>query len=184
MKKTLTALIVLLALGLIASGCPGESGQNDFALGKITGVSTDSTQSPQVGKPAPDFYFENPEGESTSLSQLQGKPVLLNFWATWCGPCVYEMPFLEQIYEEWPDEELVLLGVNIGESSTQAAEFMQSNGLSFTVLLDSETAVAQKYKIKYIPTTFLIDKEGVIKETQVGAFRGKAEIENMLGQID
>jgi cytochrome c biogenesis protein CcmG/thiol:disulfide interchange protein DsbE len=184
MKKALTALVMLLALGLVASGCPGESEQNDFALGKITGVSTDSTQSPQVGKLAPDFYFENPEGESTSLSQLQGKPVLLNFWATWCGPCVHEMPFLEQINQDWPEEELALLGVNIGESPSQAAEFMQGNGLSFTVLLDSQTAVAQKYNIKYIPTTFLIDREGIIKEIKIGSFQSKAEIENMLSQID
>jgi peroxiredoxin len=94
------------------------------------------------------------------------------------------MPFLQQVHQDWPEDELVLLGVNIGESPSQAAEFMQSNGLSFTVLLDSQTAVAQKYNIEYIPTTFLIDRKGIIQEIKVGSFQSKAEIENMLSQID
>lgn len=167
MKKTLTSLVILLlALGLIASGCPGE------------------VSAPEVGKRAPDFELDTLEGQSVTLSQLQGQPVLLNFWATWCGPCVHEMPFLQQVYQDWPEEELVLLGVNIGESPSQAAQFMQSNGLSFTVLLDSQTAVAEEYNIKYIPTTFLIDREGIILEVKVGSFQSKAEIENMLSQID
>jgi peroxiredoxin len=167
MKKTLTALVMLLlALGLVASGCPGEA------------------PAPEVGKQAPDFELDTLDGQTVVLSQLQGKPVLLNFWATWCSPCVYEMPFLQQVHQDWPEDELVLLGVNIGESPSQAAEFMQSNGLSFTVLLDSQTAVAQKYNIEYIPTTFLIDREGIIQEIKVGSFQSKAEIENMLSQID
>jgi peroxiredoxin len=167
MKKTLTALVMLLlALGLVTSGCPGEA------------------PAPEVGKQAPDFELDTLDGQTVVLSQLQGKPVLLNFWATWCSPCVYEMPFLQQVHQDWPEDELVLLGVNIGESPSQAAEFMQSQGLSFTVLLDSQTAVAQKYNIEYIPTTFFIDKESVIQNVHVGSFQSQAEIETILSKID
>ena len=184
MKKTLTAILALvLVLGLVVSGCPGESGQNDFALGRITGVATDSTHLPQTGQPAPDFYFETPEGESSSISQLKGRPVLVNFWATWCVPCRGEMPYLQQIYEEWPADELAVLTVNVAESPSQVEEFIQSQGLSFTVLLDSGADVAQRYNVRGIPTTFFIDKDGIIQEIKIGPFQSPAEIETILDQL-
>jgi len=182
------ALAAVLTLGLVVSGCPGEpeqnSEQNGFALGRITGVSTDSTQSPQVGELAPDFYFETPEGASSSLSQLQGTPVLVNFWATWCGPCAYEMPHLQQFYDERQGDEVVLLTINIQEGSSQVSQFMQSKGFSFPVLLDGEATLAQRYNIRGIPTTLFIDKESVIQEIKIGAFQSQAEIESILGQLD
>jgi len=170
MKKMLTVIVVLLlALGLVAGGCPGEPGE---------------AAAPEVGKQAPDFELETLDGQTIALSELEGRPVLLNFWATWCGPCVHEMPFLQQVYEERQGDELLLLAINIGESSSQAAEFLQSYGLSFNVLLDSDTTVAQAYRIQYIPTTFLIDREGKIQEIKVGSFQSQAEIENILSQLD
>jgi len=144
----------------------------------------DSTQSPQVGELAPDFYFETPEGEPSSISQLWGKPVLINFWATWCGPCRYEMPYLQQVYEDWPEEALVLLTINVGERSSQVAQFMQSQGLSFPVLLDSEGDVAQRYNVRGIPTTVFIDKYGFIQNVNVGSFQSQAEIESILSKLD
>jgi peroxiredoxin len=178
------ALAAAIALGLVVSGCPGGSGQNGLALGRITGIDTGATQPPQTGQPAPDFYFETPEGQSTSLSQLQGTPVLLNFWATWCGPCRYEMPFLQQIHQERPGDELALLAVNVGESSSQVGQFLDSTGFSFTVLLDKQAAVAQRYNVLGIPATFFIDKEGIIQNIQVGAFQSQADIETILDQLD
>ena len=78
----------------------------------------------------------------------------------------------------------MLLAVNIGESASQVAEFMQSQGLSFTVLLDSQAAVAQKYNVMGIPTSFFIDKEGIIQEIKVGAFQSQAEIESILNKLE
>jgi thiol-disulfide isomerase/thioredoxin len=178
------ALAAALTLGLVAGGCPGNSGQNGIALGRITGIDSGATQPPQTGQPAPDFYFETPEGESTSLSQLQGTPVLVNFWATWCGPCRAEMPFLQQIHQDWPADKLVLLAVNVGENSSQVSQFMESAGFSFTVLLDQQAAVARRYNVTGIPATFFIDKEGVIEDVQVGAFQSQAAIETILDQLD
>ena len=167
MKKKLTAiLVILLALGLVATSCPAEA------------------PAPEIGKLAPDFELDTLDGQTLVLSQLKGKPVLLNFWATWCGPCRYEMPFLQQIDQGWPEEELVLLTINIKESSSQIAQFLQSEGLSFTVLLDSQAAVAQQYNVMGIPTTFFIDKEGVIQEIKIGSFQSQAEIEAILSQLD
>ena len=167
MKKTLTAILALvLVLGLVTTscGCGGEA--------------------PEIGKRAPDFQLNTLDGQSITLSELKGRPVLVNFWATWCGPCRGEMPYLQQIYEEWPADELVLLTVNVADSPSQVEEFMQSQGLSFTVLLDSGADVAQRYNVRGIPTTFFIDKDGVIQEIKIGPFRSQAEIEAILSQLE
>ncbi len=185
MNKTLTAILtIVISLGILFAGCGGEAEQNGSALGRITGVSMDSTQSPQAGELAPDFYFETPEGEPSSLTTLQGSPVLLNFWATWCPPCREEMPYLQQIWDGWQEKGLVLLAINIGESPSDVESFMQSQGLSFPVLLDSSGAIATQYDIRNIPTTFFIDSEGIIQHIKVGAFQSKAEIESILSQLD
>ena len=178
-KVILSAVLVLIiTLGLIAGACSSdEVEQEGPALGKVTGMPTVAGQSPEPGKPAPDFEFEDPEGRASSLSDLQGKPVLLNFWATWCGPCMHEMPFLQEIYNEWSDKGLVLLAVDVGESPSTVKRFLQDSGFSFPVILDTERAVAAKYNIRGIPTTFLINKDGIIEGYKLGAFQSKEEIE-------
>ena len=149
----------------------------------ITGCSTGPDQGPRVGKPAPDFQFQAADGQATSLSNLRGKPVLLNFWATECPPCVWEMPWLQEVYEEWSGKGLVLLAINIGESSSRVQAFMQSEGLSLPVVLDVEGDIARKYNIIGIPSSFFIDKDGVLQAMRIGVFRNKKEIVDSLGTI-
>jgi peroxiredoxin len=166
MKKRLIAILaIILSLGILFAGCNGGG-----------------EQSPWVGQPAPDFQFQGGE-QPVSLSNLKGSPVLLNFWKTVCSPCVVEMPFLQQIYEEWQGRGLVLLAVNIQESPSQVEAFMQSQGLSLPVLLDSQGEIAGQYGIYYIPATFFIDREGIIQEVHVGVFQSAAEIEDSLNQL-
>lgn len=138
------------------------------------------TTGTRVGNLAPDFELQNLDGQFVSLSGLRGKQVLVNFWATRCPPCRSEMPYLQEIYNEWSETELILLAINIGEGSTKVKEFMQSHNLSLPVLLDTNQGVALAYNIRYIPTTFLIDKRGIIQATKVGAFSSKREIEGIL----
>jgi len=167
LKVTLVIILLLvLTSGLVAIGC----------------IST-STQGVEAGDRAPDFQLQNLDGQTVSLGNLQGKPVLINFWATWCSPCRSEMPYIQEIYEEWADKGLVVLAINIGESSAKAEEFMQSYNLSFTVLLDTKQDVAQRYNISGIPTTFFIDKDGIIQDKVIGAFQNKTQIENRLSKI-
>jgi cytochrome c biogenesis protein CcmG/thiol:disulfide interchange protein DsbE len=166
MNKVITAILaIILSLGILFAGCNG-------------GTSDD----PWVGEPAPDFQFQVSE-QLTSLNDLQGSPVLLNFWASYCPPCVAEMPLLQQVYDEWQEKGLVLLAVNIGDSPSVVEAFMQNKGLSFMVVLDSEGALAGQYGIQYIPTTFFIDSEGIIQEVKVGAFQSTAEIEDSLNSL-
>ena len=163
MSRMLKLSAIILSLVVLLAGCGG--------------------QNPLLGKPAPDFQLSSLDGQPVSLSDLKGSPVLLNFWATWCGPCRGEMPYLQQIYEKWQVMGLVLLAINIGESSSDVGEFMQDQGLSLPVLLDSEGEISAQYGIEYIPATFFIDSEGIVQEVKVGAFQSTAEIEESLLQL-
>jgi len=170
MNKLLRAILVITLASVLTTG---------FTM---AGCSSNSTP-PTVGNLAPDFQFYNPEEEPVSLSDLRGKPVMLNFWATWCGPCVSEMPYLQQVYEEWSDKGLVLLAINKGEPPSKVKEFLQNHNLSLPVLLDTKQVISQKYSIRAIPTTFFIDKEGIIQVVRIGAFPNKEAIESDLNKI-
>ena len=157
-------LISVVVSGLVMAGCSAGSAP---------------AQAPQVGSLAPDFQLQELNGQLVSLSNLRGKPVLLNFWASWCGPCRFEMPFIQEIFEdrEWADKGLAILAINIGESHATVKEFMEGGELSFPVLLDTSKNVALEYNIRGIPATFFIDKNGIIQDMKIGAFSSKAEIE-------
>ena len=168
MNKVLRALmLIILALLLLLAGC--LPGSEPVGSG--------------VGESAPDFELQNLDGQVVSLSELRGKPVLINFWATWCPSCRSQMPYLEQIYQEWSNKGLVLLTIDVGESASRVRQFMQSNNLSLPVLLDTRQVVARKYNIMGYPTTFFIDKDGIIQEKVVGAFPDKESIERYLNKI-
>jgi peroxiredoxin len=148
----------------------------------VTGCST-SVEAPEIGKAAPSFQLTDIDGQSISLSDFQGESVLLNFWATWCGPCRAEMPYIQEVYDERLEPGLVILAVNIGESLTEVEEFMHDYNLSFPVLLDFKGNVAERYNIRAIPTTYFIDGDGIIRDMQIGAFRSVDEIEDILSRI-
>jgi peroxiredoxin len=167
MIKVLKLLAIILSLAVLLAGCNGETPQGSL-----------------IGQPAPDFQFQVTEEQYIYLSELQGSPVLINFWATYCGPCVVEMPYLQEIYYGWQEKGLVLLAINIGEDPSDVENFVQSRGLSLPVLLDSGGMASAQYGVNLIPTTFFIDSQGIIQEVHVGAFQSVAEIENILNQLD
>lgn len=169
MSKILRVILslIILTAGLSATGCASGSEPTEAV----------------VGQPAPNFELQSLDGQSVSLKDFKGKPVLINFWATWCGPCVYEMPFLQEIHDEWSSKGLILLAINDGESLSKVSQFMQRYNFSLPVLLDNRQAVAKKYNIVGIPTTFFIDKDGIIQEKVIGAFPNKAEIEARLSKL-
>ncbi|MFQ5835875.1 MAG: TlpA family protein disulfide reductase [bacterium] len=117
---------------------------------------------------APDFTLENLEGSQVSLKNFQGKVIFLNFWATWCGSCRYEMPTMEKLWQRFKEEDFVILAVDLREGKKKVSSFMKEFGLTFPVLLDSRGEVANTYGVRAIPTTYLLDPEGRI----VGGARG------------
>jgi peroxiredoxin len=116
-----------------------------------------------------DFSLSALEGETGSLSSYKGKVVFLNFWATWCGPCRVEMPSLEAIYNKFSDRGLEMLAVNCAEDNAAVRSFIKNEGFSFPVLLDLDGRVSANYGILSIPTTFLIDRDGMIILRLVGS---------------
>ncbi len=172
MSRILTPVIALiLTAGLLVTGCSSASQPDGPG------------EAPQVGKLAPDFRLSGLDGQSVSLKDFRGRPVLVNFWASWCGPCVYEMPFIEEVYKEWSGKGLGVLAINIGESRSQALGFVESNRLSFPVLLDRDGKVAEQYNVRNIPTTIFVDKEGIIQVIKIGTFPNKAAIEDNLSKV-
>jgi thiol-disulfide isomerase/thioredoxin len=136
----------------------------------------------QDGDPAPVFRFEDASGTTFALSDFQGKAVMLNFWRTTCPPCVMEMPHLQEVYDEW-QEEVVMLIINIGEDADTVNEFLDDLGLSLPVILDREAFAAVEYQSYSIPTTFFIDKEGAVRGIKIGAFQSAEELESILEKL-
>jgi len=172
-------LLMLLALGVLVASC---SAPETVEIPRVVAVPQ-ADEVPQVGKPAPDFQIINSNGQAGSLSDFHGKPVLINFWTTWCYSCRYEMPYIQEVYDEWSGQGLVVLAVDIGESPSQVEKFIQAYNLSFPVLLDMAGKVAEQYNIRYIPTTYFIDGSGITRDIKIGAFNSPAEIEGKLGGI-
>lgn len=109
---------------------------------------------------APDFNLQDLSGNFVSLSSLKGRPVLLDFWASWCGPCRAEMPVVERLHREYASRGLVVIGVDVGESRDTVARFIAQQGYSYTVVLDSDYEAAMLYNARALPTLVVIDTDG------------------------
>jgi peroxiredoxin len=123
---------------------------------------------PRVGYLAPDFTLEALDGSTVTLSDLRGTPVFLNFWNTNCQYCKYEMPIIQKIFERYSADELVMYGVNNLDTGKAIEAYMQTNKLSFPMLLDGDEAVTKLYMVTGLPTSFFIDEDGIVRVVQIG----------------
>jgi thiol-disulfide isomerase/thioredoxin len=159
MVKRSIMIIALLAALLAALHLPLFAQQN-----KSVSSVHDLLRSVGLSKPsmslAPDFNLLDPNGTLVGLSNYRGKVVLLNFWATWCGPCREEMPSLENLNRSFDDQGLAILAVNQRENAALVTRFMKTNGLNFTTPLDTTGRVAGYYRVYGIPVSYLIDANG------------------------
>ncbi len=137
---------------------------------------------PEVDSPAPDFTLSNLDGDSLNLAGLRGQNVLINFWATWCGPCRLEMPMLEAASKKYAPD-LVVLAVNIGEEPWRVKKFVYELGLSFEILMDEDNQVQNLYRVQAYPTTYLIDAGGVVRAQHVGLL-SESQLEKYLERVD
>jgi len=129
----------------------------------------------QVGDNAPDFTLSTLDGGQVTLSELKGKPVMLIFWTTGCGACIYQMPFLEAAYDEMGDE-VEFINIDIMENSYTVQSLINYYDFSLPVALDSDGTVSEAYNVIYTPTNVVIDREGVIQYIRKGAFLDADEI--------
>lgn len=158
-----TAVVAAVLIGLIVAGW---SQRDRFA-------------SAEVGARAPGFELTTLDGDTTSLAAYDGQVVLLNFWATWCPPCVHEMPSMERLYTDLRERGFVVLGVSVdvdpGEADADGRvqgivrEYVDELGVTFPILLDPEGSVEDVYNVSGLPTTYVIGRDGRIEGRIVGA---------------
>ncbi len=149
-------LIVIAGIGLVWAGKPSA-----------TAAIPQPTAQPS-GEIAPDFTLETLDGETVSLSDFRGKVVMVNFWASWCPPCVAELPTIYQFYQSHQADGFVVLAVNAQENRGTVSEFINRNGYTFPVLLDPDSVAADEYGIRALPTSFFLDKNGEIQYVHRG----------------
>jgi peroxiredoxin len=113
--------------------------------------------------PAPDFTLTDANGQSVTLSDLRGQVIMINFWASWCGPCRQEMPLLEQIHQRYEPLGFTLLGVNVEKNPADGQAFLKERPVSFPVLYDPENDISKLYDVVAMPSTVLIDRQGNVR---------------------
>lgn len=137
----------------------------------VTGLASSSLE----GREAPDFVLKSSAGENLRLSEHRGDVVMINFWATWCGPCRQEMPLLDDLYSRYERVGFNLLGVNIDDDSRRAMQMIEELGVSFPVLFDERKEVSQLYDVQAMPVTVLVDREGKVRHVHHGYKPGYEE---------
>jgi thiol-disulfide isomerase/thioredoxin len=166
-------LVVLWQAGILFT--PDDTGELDLADADAS-IATPEVQGFEVGlKPgdlAPDFEFSSFKGERLRLSDFRGRPVLVNFWATWCQPCRTEMPAIDEAVRRYADENVAVLAMNRGERYAPARDWVEGQGIDFTAYgYDPEQSVFDRYEGIGMPTSFFIDANGVITEVVAGPLR-------------
>lgn len=156
----------------------------------VSRVQPDSLQaSPgsvaKEGFTAPDFKLGLMDGGTVTLSELKGKVVLVNFWTSWCPPCRKEMPAIESVYRSYKDLGLVVIGLNLTaqDSKQAAALFAQEVGVTFPIALDLDNSVGNLYRVTALPTSFFIDRKGVIRSVIVGGPMSEALIQSKVEEL-
>lgn len=152
----------------------------DFAQASMFGKES-TPQSAEVGKPAPDFVLQNIHGETVRLSDQRGKPVLVNFWATWCAPCKLEMPNFQKYYTEYPGR-FEILAIEYSEPQDTVERFVKDMGLTFQILSDPDAKVHALYRFLGYPSSYVIDSAGILRFQHIGLMNESA-LEKYLTEV-
>jgi cytochrome c biogenesis protein CcmG/thiol:disulfide interchange protein DsbE len=154
-----------LACGLAGTGCAKKTRKSS-------------------GKPAPEFSLKDANGQTVHLADYRGKVVLLDFWATWCGPCKIEIPWFMEFEKQFKDQGFAVVGVSMDEDGWAAIKpYVQNMKMNYRVLLGNDAVSAAYGGLDSLPTTLLIDREGGIASTHVGVSMGKEEFKNAIVQL-
>ncbi|HEY8173906.1 MAG TPA: TlpA disulfide reductase family protein [Dehalococcoidia bacterium] len=181
-RGAIAAVLLVAALGAVFAVRASGGGSDNGAPVSVEGAPTRSgspaadtgrgaldNRSPIVGQAAPDFELRDLNGDEVQLSDLRGKVVWVNFWASWCKPCRQELPDIQKLYDEKRDEGLVVLAVNWQDNQETARDYAERLGLSLPVLLDGGGSVYDQYKLQGLPDSFFIDRDGNVATLQFGS---------------
>jgi cytochrome c biogenesis protein CcmG, thiol:disulfide interchange protein DsbE len=163
-RETIVALIVLTVLALLVPLA------RNVAVPTRTVVANGADAAALKASIAPDFTLTTLDGKDVSLSDFKGKIVVINVWATWCPPCVREIPRLVRLSEQYGDQGVVILGINTTwqDDEAKVAQFAREKGISYPVLLDPTNITGPLYRVQLMPSTFVLDHTGRISHTKVG----------------
>ncbi|MFC4601308.1 TlpA family protein disulfide reductase [Cohnella hongkongensis] len=156
LSARLTAIIGVLALAVLLVVAWTAFRSDNVGAGGIV-----------AGAEAPEIHGIDTSGASIDLQNYRGQPVIVNFWASWCQPCVTEMPLIDEVYRSASDQ-FRLISVNVGDTKGTVNEFLTKYGLSFPVLIDATGKTAELYRVSALPATFAIDAEGRIRHAGIG----------------
>ena len=143
-----------------------------------------SVQAATLSGPAPDFTLPSNQGRNIKLSELRGNVVMINFWASWCGPCRQEMPLLEALYKKYEPLGFTILGVNVEEDNRAARKLLSQLKVSFPILFDTRNEVSKQYQLAAMPSTVLIDRNGQLRFLHRGYLPGyEKEYDKQISQL-
>lgn len=172
MKKNRKAVqYIVLALMLIVGG---------YAIGQSLFASTPVLK---AGDTPPSFKLADLDGNVHESAQYKGKPLILNFWGTFCPPCRNEMPALQNVYDKWKDKGVQLVGINLSEDKLSVQSFIRQVNVNFPTLLDRGRQTEKKFGLKQYPTTFFIRADGTIQEVLIGGPMTEEQIESQIAML-
>ncbi len=163
MKKI--ALFFLILMITVQYGCNKNNSQNnmsDTGKNSVTGI--------EIGNKIPEFVFYDLNMNKIESSNYAGKPLILNFWATWCPPCREEMPSIESFYGQAKEKGIEIAAISVDDSLSTVSEFLKTNSYSFPIYFDNGGVLSRIFLIRSIPTTYIINKEGIIIDKKIGGF--------------
>lgn len=161
-------LAALLGIAILGSVFLIERGRRPTEATQITAPGVAGAVAPRVGQPATDFQVAGADGQMISLSQFKGRPVWINFWASWCAPCRAEFPDMDAVYRRHQDQGLVLLAISFAEPPQDVQAYLARARPSFTIGVDPPGTVAGQYRVMGLPTHVFIDAEGIVRDIRVG----------------
>jgi peroxiredoxin len=160
MRLVIVGIVAMLMVTLVGIG--GAAAPDILPVAERNAV--------KLGEPAPNFRLRDLNGQMVSLSDLRGKVVLLNFWATWCGPCRVEMPAMEELYRTFSRNDFEILAVSTdAQGASVTRPFQQENHLTFPILHDADYRVGLTYGARSLPMTFMVDRQGIVRHQIFGA---------------
>jgi len=139
-----------------------------YTLATVMVLLSSTVSAGTVQAPAPDFTLKSDSGENLRLSEMRGEVVLINFWASWCGPCRQEMPILSELHDKYKTMGFTVLGINVEENSSDARKLLKEMPVSFPVLFDNDSSVSKQYDVAAMPSTVLVDRDGNMRYLHKG----------------
>jgi len=172
-KTRIGIITAIVVLGLLGYGYLTGNTSTSIAVNQSKQEKDEGTVKEQEKFEAPDFTLQNIEGEEITLSDLKGKIVFINFWATWCGPCRQEIPAFVELQEEYGTEDLAILGISVDQGDLSVVpKFAEGYNINYEILYANVEVVRTYGGISSIPTTFIVDRDGYLRDRMVG-FPGK-----------